>query len=85
MGHLLKSAFGMAWHADTTADRLTDQGRIDPVILVGIANTPARLDEYADVSRKVARDLFLDKNLNLAVIGPYKGTQAGNFKRLLTL
>jgi predicted alpha/beta superfamily hydrolase len=41
------AAFGMAWHADTTADRLVGQGRIDPVILVGIANTPARLDEYA--------------------------------------
>src|SRR5207248_8363716 len=42
-----RAAFGMAWHAYTTADRLTEQGRIDPVILVGIANTPARLDEYA--------------------------------------
>jgi predicted alpha/beta superfamily hydrolase len=41
------AAFGVAWDADATADRLIEQGRIDPVILVGIANTPARLDEYA--------------------------------------
>ena len=40
------AAFGMAWHADATAARLAHQGRIEPVILVGIANTPARMDEY---------------------------------------
>jgi predicted alpha/beta superfamily hydrolase len=41
------AAFGVAWDADATADRLITQGRMDPVLLVGIANTPARLDEYA--------------------------------------
>ncbi len=40
------AAFGMAWHADATAARLALSGRIEPVILVGIANTPARMDEY---------------------------------------
>jgi len=41
------AAFGVSWAADETADRLFVQGRIMPVILVGIANTPERLDEYA--------------------------------------
>jgi predicted alpha/beta superfamily hydrolase len=42
-----EAAFGVAWLADTTAARLLHAGRIRPVILVGIANTPDRLHEYA--------------------------------------
>jgi predicted alpha/beta superfamily hydrolase len=42
-----EAAFGVAWHADTAAARLIHAGRIPPLILVGIANTPDRLDEYA--------------------------------------
>jgi predicted alpha/beta superfamily hydrolase len=41
-----EAAFGVAWHADSAAARLIHAGRIPPVLLVGIANTPARLDEY---------------------------------------
>src|SRR5207245_4808394 len=41
------SAFGTSWRASETADRLTVAGRIRPVILVGIDNTPERMDEYA--------------------------------------
>jgi predicted alpha/beta superfamily hydrolase len=40
------AAFGVAWNADTTAARLIHAGRIPPIILVGIANTQQRLDEY---------------------------------------
>ncbi len=40
------AAYGVAWDADATSDRLINAGRVEPVILVGIANTPARLDEY---------------------------------------
>jgi predicted alpha/beta superfamily hydrolase len=40
------AAFGVAWDAHLTAERLIHAGRIPPVILVGIDNTPARLDEY---------------------------------------
>ena len=40
------AAYGVAWDADATADRLIGLGRINPIILVGIANTPARMDEY---------------------------------------
>jgi predicted alpha/beta superfamily hydrolase len=38
---------GRTWNAHTTADRLTDQGEIEPLILVGIANTGLRrMAEY---------------------------------------
>ncbi len=37
---------GVAWEADTTAERLIRTGRIHPVILVGIYNTPDRIHEY---------------------------------------
>jgi predicted alpha/beta superfamily hydrolase len=42
-----EAAFGVSWLADATAARLLHAGRIRPVILVGIANTPDRLHEYA--------------------------------------
>ena len=38
---------GHSWRAHTTADRLTDSGEIEPVILVGVANTGLRrMAEY---------------------------------------
>jgi predicted alpha/beta superfamily hydrolase len=38
---------GRTWQAHTTADRLTEQGEIEPLILVGIANTGLRrMAEY---------------------------------------
>ena len=38
---------GKTWNADTTADRLTEAGAIEPVILVGVANTGLRrMAEY---------------------------------------
>jgi predicted alpha/beta superfamily hydrolase len=42
-----EAAYGVAWHADRTAARLIHSGRVPPLLLVGIANTPERLDEYA--------------------------------------
>jgi len=41
-----RAAFGRTWQADETADRLAREQRIRPVILVGIDNTPQRLEEY---------------------------------------
>src|SRR5712692_7352333 len=38
---------GVSWQAHATAGRLIRAGRLRPVILVGIDNTPERLDEYA--------------------------------------
>jgi predicted alpha/beta superfamily hydrolase len=38
---------GKTWNANTTADRLTEAGEIEPVILVGVANTGLRrMAEY---------------------------------------
>ena len=37
---------GREWHADEVADRLVREGRIPPVIIVGIWNTPDRVAEY---------------------------------------
>lgn len=50
------AAFGIAWDAAKTADRLIQQGRMQPVIQVAIANTPERLFEYAP---------FPDPNVNV--------------------
>ena len=40
------AAFGVDWHAHITADQLASDGIIVPTILVGIYNTPQRIDEY---------------------------------------
>src|SRR5262245_50846527 len=37
---------GVTWDAHRTAERLAGRGRIPPLILVGIGNTPDRIDEY---------------------------------------
>lgn len=50
------SAFGIAWDAARTADRLIEQGRMEPVIQVAINNTLDRLFEYAP---------FADPNVNV--------------------
>ncbi len=50
------SSFGVEWQADETAQRLIEEGRIEPLIIVGIYNTNERTDEYTpgrDENRKV--------------------------------
>jgi predicted alpha/beta superfamily hydrolase len=50
------SAFGVEWGADETAERLIAAGAIRPVIIVAIANTERRADEYtADRDPKYGR------------------------------
>lgn len=42
-----RTAFmGNEWHVDETAERLIRSGELPPLIIVGVSNTPARLDEY---------------------------------------
>lgn len=41
------SGIGMEWQMDEIAERLIAAGQIEPVIIVGIHNTEARMDEYA--------------------------------------
>jgi predicted alpha/beta superfamily hydrolase len=40
------SAFGVEWQADESADMLIRQSQIAPLIMVGIYNTPDRINEY---------------------------------------
>lgn len=40
------AAMGMEWQVDDTADALIQAGRIEPLIVVAVANTDARRDEY---------------------------------------
>lgn len=41
---------GVEWSMDETAERLIRSGRIEPLIIVGIYNTPDRLSEYTQVA-----------------------------------
>ena len=45
-------SFGGEWRADETAEQLVRAGKIPPVILVGVANTKDRVDEYTPVAYK---------------------------------
>jgi predicted alpha/beta superfamily hydrolase len=38
------------WNADETAERLITQHKIEPIIIVGIANTPDRIAEYTPLA-----------------------------------
>ena len=40
------ASMGMEWHLDETAEALIQAGRIEPLIVVAVANTDARRDEY---------------------------------------
>ncbi len=41
-----EAAFGVAWDAAATAERLIRTGRLEPIVLVGVYNTADRVDEY---------------------------------------
>ena len=40
------AGYGMEWQIDETLDRLIRDGKVRPTIVVGIWNTPKRLQEY---------------------------------------
>jgi predicted alpha/beta superfamily hydrolase len=46
------SSMGMEWQMDEIAERLIASGSIEPVIIVGVANTEARTDEYSPTAVK---------------------------------
>jgi predicted alpha/beta superfamily hydrolase len=46
---------GVAWEVDNTAQALILAGQIEPIIIVGIYNTPARLEEYTHVKATAGR------------------------------
>jgi predicted alpha/beta superfamily hydrolase len=43
------SAFGAEWGVDETAQRLTEAGQMEPIIIVGVYNTDDRIPEYTQV------------------------------------
>lgn len=62
------AAFGVEWEAGKTTDRLVAEGAVEPMIIVGIANTPDRFAEYstergAEYAEFVADELkpFIDE------------------------
>ncbi len=46
---------GMEWEVDETADALIQAGRIEPLIVVAVANTEARRDEYTPTAVELKR------------------------------
>jgi predicted alpha/beta superfamily hydrolase len=44
------ASMGMEWQVDETAEALIRAGRIEPLIVVAVANTDARRDEYTPTS-----------------------------------
>jgi len=46
---------GVAWAVDETAQGLIQAGEVDPLIIVGIYNTPHRVDEYTHVKAERGR------------------------------
>ena len=53
---------GVEWNADETAEKLIKEGKINPVIIVGIYNSPDRTEEYtpwqASETDPVARGVY---------------------------
>lgn len=57
------SAFGVEWSIDETCDSLIKQGKISPLIVVGISNTTDRSFEYAPGAKGEAYMNFIVKQL----------------------
>ncbi|GAB4110234.1 MAG: hypothetical protein Kow00105_18970 [Phycisphaeraceae bacterium] len=55
---------GIEWQADETAERLINEGKIRPIIIVGIYNTPDRTEEFTPFQLSeedpVARGVYYD-------------------------
>ena len=45
------SASGQEWRMDEAAEALIAAGEVEPLLIVGVANTPARTDEYTPTAR----------------------------------
>lgn len=67
-----RTAFaGNPWHADVTAEREIREGRVRPLILVGIGNTADRIKEYGP-SRKRPGVADLAKNYGRMIVEELK-------------
>ncbi|MDZ7344900.1 MAG: alpha/beta hydrolase-fold protein, partial [candidate division KSB1 bacterium] len=52
---------GVDWQLGKTADSLISAGKVDPMIIVGIANTPARLEEYSPAKGRDYAAFLIDE------------------------
>ena len=48
-----RAFMGREWQVDETAERMIRTGEIPPLIIVGVGNTPARMDEYTWVASEL--------------------------------
>ena len=59
-----KTSFaGMDWRVDETATKLIKEGRLEEIIIVGVYNTPDRLEEYSDSEKGIKYLKFIIKEL----------------------
>lgn len=71
------SEIGQEWRVDEAAEKLIASGEIEPVIIVGIDNTPDRFDEYTPTRQVWRHELERlspqqEKNLPAAYAGDFK-------------
>jgi predicted alpha/beta superfamily hydrolase len=63
---------GVDWQMDETADSLIKQGEIEDIIIVGIYNTPDRLEEYSDTEKGRAYMDFIVSDLKPFIDSTYR-------------
>ncbi|MCA9229459.1 MAG: hypothetical protein KDA57_02310 [Planctomycetales bacterium] len=65
------SAFGVDWQVDETCTRLISEGAIEPLIVVGVYNTPDRSQEYLPGPKNSAYTRFLIEQLKPLIDAEY--------------
>ncbi len=89
---------GVPWSADETAEQLARLGEVEPIIQVGIANTPDRLKEYGskpgdpgDLAHRYARFLleevkpFIDRTYRTRTGPEHTGIGGSSMGGLISL
>ncbi|MCU0411758.1 MAG: alpha/beta hydrolase-fold protein [Bacteroidetes bacterium] len=66
------SFIGYDWHADEVADSLIRAEAIEPVIIVGITNSPDRIPEYSDTDKGRAYGRFVVERLKPLIDSTYR-------------
>ena len=66
------SYLGVDWQIDETADSLIKQGKIKEIIIVGMYNTPDRIEEYADTEKGQAYMEFIINDLKPFIDREYR-------------
>ena len=66
------SSFGVDWSIDETADRLIKSHAIEPLIVVGIYNTPDRMQEYTPGDKGTAYMNFVVQKVKPLIDATYR-------------